>query len=65
MAHSLQPCPSGIEFKIKILTKYFLKAQSIKGESEIANALRAAGERGNKLSEVEDRTELLANRSKV
>merc|ERR1712066_833638 len=33
-----------------------MTANSIKGESEIANALRAAGERGNKLNEVEDKT---------
>jgi len=42
-----------------------LTAESIKGESEIANALRMAGERGNKLNEVEDKAEQLNEDAKM
>ena len=42
-----------------------LQGSSIGAESEIFRAKMLACERGNKLSEVEDRTEQLANDSKV
>lgn len=42
-----------------------ITANSISGESEIAKAKMAVCERGNKLNEVEERTEMLSNDAKI
>ena len=42
-----------------------VQGSSISGESEIFKAKQAVCERGNKLNEVEEKTELLSNDAKV
>ena len=42
-----------------------MQGSSISGESEIFKAKMAVCERGNKLNEVEEKTELLSNDAKV
>ena len=48
----------------KIQENYF-QANAAAGGSEIAKAKEAVCERGNKLNEVEEKTEEMANQSKV
>ena len=52
-------------FVYSILYETDLQANSISGESEIAKAKQAVCERGNKLNEVEEKTEQMANDAKV